>query len=47
MRVKVSGRQLYGFAQHHTQGDVGKVQLISHLQRLPDIVAVFHESLTG
>ena len=44
--VQMSLSQLDRLAQHDSQRDVCKVQLVGHCQRLTDVVAIFHESLS-
>ena len=47
MGVEMACGELHGLAQHHPEGDFPELELAGYFERLADIVAVFHECLSG
>ena len=45
--VQLSGSQLHGLAEHHTEGDTPDGEVRCHAQRSPHEVAVLYKSLRG
>ena len=47
MSVKMACGEFHGLTEHHAEGNILDVEFMGDLQRLADIVAVFHERLLG
>ena len=47
MRVQMACSQFHGLPEHDAERDVFDAEFMGYLQRLADVVAIFHEGLLG
>ena len=47
MGVKMACREFDRLSQHHAEGDILNAEFMGNLQRLANIVAIFHKRLLG